>query len=95
MSADPRLMKMYLKNLLAALEAKSAEQPQHCKRADGSFRRWAETAEDMAAFIAAHPETYGSDVVTLCGRCGYFHASHPSWLPHLPWETEVTKLVAN
>jgi hypothetical protein len=94
MSADPRLMKMYLKNLLAALEAKAAEQPQHCLREDGSERLWWDTAAECEAFIRDPRNVrYKNDRVVFCTKCRAYHASDPSWAEYLPWEIPVKAIV--
>ena len=43
MSANPDLMKAYLKSLLKSLGEKAAKQPQHCRREDGTERKWFDT----------------------------------------------------
>ena len=94
MSADPRLIKEYLANLLKALDEKDAAQPQHCRRENGTERKWWETATEAAAWREAHPETYGADEIMWCCRCHAFHLSHPSWAEYLPWEIP-TKATVN
>jgi hypothetical protein len=100
MPANPILMKYFLKNLLSSLEEKrkaaGGMMIEHCKRTNGTERKWFETVEEALAFQKLHPEGYGADVVTLCPKCGgCFHLSHPDWLPNLPWETPVSELVVN
>jgi hypothetical protein len=75
-----------LKNVLKSLDEKAAEQPQHCRREDGTERKWFDTAPEAASWKAAHPKSYGSDEIMFCTRCGAFHLSHPSWAEFLPWE---------
>ena len=96
----PELMKAYLKLLLASLEEKpkpiGGMMIEHCKRSNGTERKWFDTVEAALEFQKVHPEGYGADVVTLCRKCGgCFHLSHPDWLPDLPWETPVSELVPN
>ena len=68
----------------------------HCKRTDGTARAWFVTREEAETF-GVDPENvnYHGDVVTFCSRCGFFHLSQESWLPDLPWETQLGKLRAN
>jgi len=67
-----------------------------CRRSTGTERRWFDTVEDALAFKADPLNVdYHEDEVTLCGRCGKFHLSHPSWLEFKPWEKLAAKLVVN
>lgn len=94
---NPELVKAYLKMLLTSLEEKQKSlggmMIEHCKRTNGTERKWFDTVEAALEFQKLHPEGYGADVVTLCGKCGCFHLSHPDWLADLPWETPVSELV--
>jgi len=94
----PELIKAYLKLLLASLEdnQKRGDVMEHCKRSNGTVRKWFDTVEAALEFQKVHPEGYGADVVTLCRKCGgCFHLTHPDWLSDLPWETPVSELVPN
>ena len=90
------LVKLYLRNLLKALEEKEEKVNTHCKRTDGSDRAWFHTREEADAF-ANDPANvaYHGDVTTFCKACGFFHLSRPDWLEHLPFETVATKRTIN
>ena len=62
-----------------------------CLRDTGVPRAAFDSIDDALRMIA-NDERYMDDVVVLCGRCGKFHCSHPSWLEARPWETLVSKL---
>ena len=93
MSANPDLMKAYLKSLLKALDEKEPQPVQHCRREDGTERKWFDTAPEAASWREAHPEKYGADEIMFCTRCGAFHLSHPSWREYLPWEVPAKAVV--
>jgi hypothetical protein len=63
----------------------------HCPRQNGQERQWFETAEDAEAFRNLNP-AYSSDIIVLCGRCGFYHCSNPEWLVERLWETPVKTL---
>ncbi len=94
---NPGLIKMYLRNLLKALEEKEQEEKvTHCKRKDGTNRAYFHTKEEADAFAKdpTHPAYHG-DITTFCTACGFFHLSRPDWLEHLPMETAATKRTIN
>jgi hypothetical protein len=99
MPANPILIKYFLKNLLSSLEEKhkaaGGMMIEHCKRSNGTERKWFDTVEAALEFQKHHPEGYGADAVVLCGRCSKFHCSHPDWLADRPWETPVAELAVN
>ena len=81
MSANPELIKAYLKSLLKALDAKAAEP---CRRLDGTFRAFF-TSKDEAENWAETHENYFGDIAHLCQHCGYWHLSRPQWLEAEKW----------
>ncbi len=94
---NPALIKMYLRNLLKALEErKQEEKVTHCKRTDGTNRAYFHTKEEADAF-ALDPANvnYHGDIATFCAACGFFHLSRPDWLEHLPFEMVATKRTIN
>jgi hypothetical protein len=93
LSKDITLAKVALKLLLKRLDEKAAEQPQHCRRENGTERKWWETATEAAAWREAHPETYGADEIMWCCRCHAFHLSHPTWAEYLPWEVPAKAML--
>src|SRR6266851_3560581 len=64
-----------------------------CKRKSGLPRAHFNTQEEAIAYASDPANTnYHEDVAVLCGHCGNFHLSHPSWLSMRPWETIATEL---
>src|SRR6266850_4959454 len=66
---------------------------EHCKRRNGTERKWFETREQAEAF-AADPTNvhYHGDVAHECRKCGWWHLSKISWI--IPeWDTllQLTK----
>ena len=93
MSKDITLAKVALKLLLKRLDEQAASQPQHCRREDGTERKWFDTAAEAASWREAHPKGYGSDEIMWCCRCHAFHLSHPTWAEYLPWEVPAKAVV--
>ena len=84
---NPRLIKLYLANLLRALEEKAEHQSEkHCRRMDGTLRAWFLSQKEAEAFEAdsAHPNYHG-DIAHECQHCGYWHLSQPQWLEAERW----------
>jgi len=68
--------------------------PKPCLRDTGVPRAAFDTIDEAFDMIF-NDERYHQDIVVLCGHCGKFHCSHPSWLEARPWETPVSKLRLN
>jgi hypothetical protein len=82
---NPQLIKLYLANLLRALEEKAEHQSEkHCRRLDGTVRAWFLTKEAAEAVEATHPNYHG-DVAHLCQHCGFWHLCRPQWLETEKW----------
>ena len=55
------------------------EKPKHCKRQNGTERRWFRTRQEAEAFEQDPVNVdYHGDIAELCEKCGLWHLSRPN-----------------